>query len=100
MVRSLPVAALLVSFLLSAAPSYVATIEAWRKDREEKLKAPDGWLTVAGLFWLKEGENRVGGDPSFEIALPQERAPQRAGTVEFRKGKAIFPGRHRAFRYC
>ena len=41
--------------------SYVASIEAWRKQREESLIAPDGWLSVAGLEWLEEGENTVQG---------------------------------------
>lgn len=36
----------------------------WRADYEAKLKAPDGWLSVAGLFWLHEGANTV--------ALPQK----------------------------
>ena len=30
-------------------------------DREEELKALDGWLSVAGLIWLEEGENTVDG---------------------------------------
>jgi uncharacterized protein (DUF1684 family) len=46
-------------FLLFAADAqYVRSIEQWRAEREASLKAPDGWLAVAGLFWLQEGENR------------------------------------------
>ena len=41
--------------------SYIASIKAWRKQREELLKAPDGWLSVAGLVWLDEGQNTVEG---------------------------------------
>jgi uncharacterized protein len=41
--------------------TYVASIEQWRKYREDALKAPDGWLSVAGLIWLDEGENTVDG---------------------------------------
>ena len=41
--------------------SYIASIEVWRRQREESLKAPDGWLSVAGLEWLREGENTVEG---------------------------------------
>lgn len=40
---------------------YIASIEAWRRQREESLTAPDGWLSVAGLEWLREGENTVEG---------------------------------------
>lgn len=73
-----------------ATPGYQAAIETWRKEREERLKAKDGWLTVAGLFWLKEGETRVGGDPASEIALPEGRAPSRVGVLDFRNGKTSF----------
>jgi len=31
----------------------------WRANYEASLKAPDGWLSVAGLFWLHEGANTV-----------------------------------------
>ncbi len=31
----------------------------WRADYEASLKAPDGWLSVAGLSWLNQGENAV-----------------------------------------
>jgi uncharacterized protein (DUF1684 family) len=33
--------------------------EAWRAHRAERLKAPDGWLTLAGLYWLTDGSNDV-----------------------------------------
>jgi len=81
--------ACLASTVFAATP-YTESIEAWRKNREAKLKAPDGWLAVAGLFWLKEGENRVGGDPSYEIVLPRGRAPKRIGVIDFKNAKASF----------
>src|SRR5579863_9176431 len=31
----------------------------WRANYEAQLKAPDGWLSVAGLSWLQEGDNTV-----------------------------------------
>jgi hypothetical protein len=34
-------------------------VEAWRAHRAERLKAPDGWLTLAGLYWLSDGDNDV-----------------------------------------
>jgi uncharacterized protein (DUF1684 family) len=34
-------------------------VEAWRAHRAERLKAPDGWLTLAGLYWLSEGNNDI-----------------------------------------
>ena len=35
----------------------------WRERRDERLKSESGWLTLVGMDWLKEGENRVGSDP-------------------------------------
>jgi uncharacterized protein len=60
-------------------PAYRAEIERWRTAREGRLKADGGWLTVAGLFWLKEGANRFGADSSLDIELPKDSAPGRAG---------------------
>jgi len=66
---------------------YTAAIEKWRQDRETRLKADDGWLTVAGLFWLKEGENRFGTDPTDDIVLPAGSAPGLVGVLDFHGGK-------------
>jgi uncharacterized protein (DUF1684 family) len=68
--------------------AYRAEIQNWRTERETKLKADDGWLTVAGLFWLKEGDNRAGADDALEIALPKGSAPLRVG-VFTRRGPHI-----------
>lgn len=68
--------------------AFDAEIQAWRDQREARLRAEDGWLAVAGLFWLKEGPNRFGTDPSNEIVLPPGSAPARAGVFELREGKA------------
>jgi uncharacterized protein (DUF1684 family) len=67
--------------------TYRAEVREWRAQREARLKADGGWLTLAGLFWLKEGPNRFGTDPSGEIVLPEGSAPARAGVFVFEKGK-------------
>ena len=38
-----------------ATPEYIAEIEAFRVDRLARLKAENGYLNLAGLFWLREG---------------------------------------------
>lgn len=38
----------------------------------KRIKADDGWLTVAGLFWLKEGTNTIGGGDAFDVKLPAD----------------------------
>jgi uncharacterized protein (DUF1684 family) len=68
--------------------SYRATIQRWRAQQETELKADDGWLTVSGLFWLKEGVNRAGSKASSEIVLP--RGPAEVGAFELHDGKTIF----------
>ena len=35
-------------------------IDTWRAQREHELTAPDGWLTLVGLDWLKPGVNAFG----------------------------------------
>jgi uncharacterized protein len=67
----------------AADPQYEATLAKWRKNREAQLTADDGWLTVAGLFWLKAGTNRFGTDPSNDIVLPRGSAPATAGSFQF-----------------
>lgn len=61
--------------------NYYTSINNWRKSYEEKLGAPDGWLSISGLYWLKEGENRIGADASAEIMLPRNSAPRKAGII-------------------
>lgn len=78
----------------SAAPqsSYEAAIQQWRRNQDVELRADDGWLNVAGLFWMKPGANRAGANPSYEIALPAGRAPARVGVFQFAGGQTTFIG--------
>jgi uncharacterized protein (DUF1684 family) len=76
-----------LALLATSAADYRTSVEAWRHAYEERLKAPQGWLLVAGLFWLHEGDNRVGSDPQSDIVLPGS-APRFAATVSFHGGKA------------
>jgi uncharacterized protein (DUF1684 family) len=70
-----------------AQDSYDKTIQTWRAEREAKLKADDGWLTVSGLFWLREGRNDFGAAPANDIVLPPGSAPDKLGTFELANGK-------------
>ena len=70
--------------------SYRAQIEKWRQQREERLKAEEGWLTLAGLFWLKEGESTMGAGRENNFVLPPGSAPDKVGTFEFHGGKTVF----------
>ncbi|MGD0226506.1 MAG: DUF1684 domain-containing protein [Terriglobia bacterium] len=70
--------------------SYRAQIEKWRQQREENLKAEDGWLTLAGLFWLKDGESTMGTGRENSFVLPPGSAPDKVGTFNFHGGKTVF----------
>ena len=76
---------------------YRAQVEQWRQQREEALKADGGWLTVTGLFWLKEGDNTVGGESSNDILLP-DGSPARLGTLKLQSGHVNFTGSGRCVR--
>ena len=52
--------------------AYVEEIEAWQQQRLERLKSKDGWLSLAGLYWLEEGANSFGSDPSNDIVFPEK----------------------------
>jgi uncharacterized protein (DUF1684 family) len=67
--------------------SYQQSVEKWRQAYDAKLRGDDGWLTVAGLFWLHEGENSFGSDPGNDIVLPSPAVPARAGYFDLRAGK-------------
>jgi uncharacterized protein len=66
--------AIALAIAAEAPASYQGDIEKYRRDRIAELTAPDGWLAVRGLFWLHEGENTAGSDPSNEIKLPARTA--------------------------
>jgi len=61
--------------------SYDEEILAWRKSRLQDLTGEDGWLSLAGLFWLQPGNNTLGSAPSSAIILPSGKAPDHAGSI-------------------
>ncbi|HSM92619.1 MAG TPA: DUF1684 domain-containing protein [Anaeromyxobacteraceae bacterium] len=44
-------------------PAFAADWRRWHEEREERLRQPEGWLSLIGLHWLSEGENRIAGLP-------------------------------------
>lgn len=61
--------------------SYVEEIQKYRESRVERLQAPEGWLSLIGLFWLDHGENDFGSASDQAIVLPRGAAPPEAGTL-------------------
>lgn len=58
----------------------------WREERDWSMRSPTSWLTIAGLFWLEEGENTFGTGPEVDVRLPEGSAPPAAGTFVVRDG--------------
>lgn len=59
---------LLLSF--RAETPYETSIKQWQQKRVASLKAEDGWLNLAGLYWLEEGNNTLGSDEKNSILFP------------------------------
>lgn len=58
---------------------YIKSVKAFHSQRIERLKQPDSWLSLAGLYWLKEGENSFGSDESNDIVFPNKSASAKLG---------------------
>jgi uncharacterized protein (DUF1684 family) len=74
-------------------PSYQQSFEKWKAELVDDLKQE--WLPLAGLFWLKPGENSFGTDPKNAIVFP--KGPGQAGSFVL-QGKTVTaqfaPGAH------
>ena len=57
-------------------PAYQQSFEKWKGELVEDLKQE--WLPLAGLFWLKPGENSFGTDAENAIVFP--KGPAHAGS--------------------
>lgn len=64
----------------SAQDAYTKEIDQWHQQRITDLKKPDGWINLAGLFWLKPGENRFGSNPANDLVFEHKDMPAFAGS--------------------
>ncbi len=62
---------------------YLEEIRAWQSERLEGLRSPDGWVALAGLYWLEEGDNPFGSDESLPIVFVKDGVPLKAGNLDF-----------------
>jgi uncharacterized protein len=87
MLKALLAAALLALALPAAAqgiaadPAYVKQVQDWRKRAEESLRRDNGWLTLAGRYPLKPGENTFGTGPRNDLVFPKGLGPVGMGSV-------------------
>src|ERR1700686_2089246 len=58
--------------------AYVQSFEKWKAELVDDLK--QNWLSLAGLFWLKPGENTFGTDAGNAVVFP--KGPAHAGVFD------------------
>lgn len=68
-------------------PAYVKTVKDWRLKIEQGLKRDNGWLTLAGRYPLKYGENTFGTGKGNDIIFPPGLGPVGMGSVWIEPGK-------------
>jgi len=81
-----------ITFMLwgcAASSAYKVEIEGWRSNHETELRADDGWLTLTGLYWLKDGINTIGKGGEYDIQLTGNFKQARFGEIDFHDGKAV-----------
>ncbi|MEQ9424226.1 MAG: DUF1684 domain-containing protein [Cyclobacteriaceae bacterium] len=59
---------------------YQSEINNWKQKRLTALKAENGYVNLAGLFWLQEGETTFGGSEDNGIVFPTEKTPSYLGS--------------------
>ena len=65
---------------------YMEQIAEWKQDRIESISEPTGWLRLAGMFWLEEGENSFGSSSDVDIQFPDGTIDDRAGLFVLEDG--------------
>jgi uncharacterized protein (DUF1684 family) len=87
--RALILALTLLTAAADLTPAYKAEIDKYRKNRIAELTAPNGWLAVQGLFWLRDGANNAGSDAASDIRLPP-RTPKKVGVFTLKDTSVSF----------
>src|SRR5580658_10872069 len=65
--------------------SWQRDLLAWRAQRATNLQAPEGWLSLIALGWLKEGENSFGSAEDSRVQITG-KAPAHIAIVRLEKG--------------
>lgn len=84
-----PILFLLLSVLVLpivlCAADHSEEINTWRAQRLKRLVAEEGFLSLAGLYWLREGENTFGSAEDNDLVFPAG-APAHIGRFALRAG--------------
>jgi uncharacterized protein (DUF1684 family) len=71
----------------AADPAYVKSVQDWRARVEASLRKDNGWLTLAGRYVLKPGENTFGTATTNDIVFPKGLGTAGMGSVFVEPGK-------------
>ncbi len=71
----------------AADPAYVKAEKDWRERAEKSLRRDNGWLTLAGRYVLKHGENTFGTGERNDIVFPKGLGPAGMGSILVEPGK-------------
>ncbi len=74
--------------ILNAQTTYKSEILKWRANYEKELTSENSWLSLAGLFWLKNGVNTIGKGSNFDIQLTENFKGVKFGEILFQDGMA------------
>jgi uncharacterized protein len=74
----------------TADPNYVKEINEWDQKRINRLKADDGWLNLAGRFWLEKGESTFGSSKDNDIVVESSKLPEHIGSFFFGDSTVTF----------
>ena len=58
---------------------YKETIKQWDTKRLAELKGATGWVNLAGLYWLKQGENTFGSATNNDFVFTHAAFPEYLG---------------------
>ena len=66
---------------------YIVELDRWRREKDIILSAPDGWLSLVGLWWLNDGSNTVGASDNSDVQLEGTNIPAQLGMLELSDGR-------------
>lgn len=69
--------------------AYRADVERWHAARVERLRNPEGWLSLFGLDWIDAGTHVVGSGAAAAVRLPGEM-PERIGVLNVSEAGVTF----------
>lgn len=88
--------ALLLALTLAAttvsaqAPDKPLTLDQWKTRRVTNLTSETGWLTLVGLYWLKNGDNGFGRDKANRVVLDHPSLAAKSGSFKVKDGAVTF----------